>query len=111
MKKPFLILTVVLGLTVAHSYKKGDTGGHALISVNVQRDIYTVKAPTVYVKFDADEMPSDPTNNYDLKEIGVSTSSYVWIDKLRYGKYYIYATGFDSSIMKPVQGGFPIKIK
>ena len=54
--------------------------------------------------------PADPTSDYDLKLVGIH-ENHVHIEELRYGNYYLFATGFDSSIMMPVSGGVPVKLK
>lgn len=90
--------------------KKGDTGGDATITAYVKHHDLPINFPTVYVKFDAKEMPPDPTNNYDMKLVG-HHENHVHIEGLRYGNYYLYATGYDSTIMMPVSGGIPVRIK
>lgn len=111
MKKLLLISTAVLGLTITYSCKKNNTGGDASILVNVQRDNNPVKRPVLYVSFGAKETSSSVQKNYDLRITGDSLTSSVRLDGLRYGKYYIFAMGFDSILMKPVQGGVIAKIK
>jgi hypothetical protein len=107
MKKLVLILSVSLLATFC---KKGDTGGNANITAYVTHHGKAINLPTVYVKFDAKDLPKDPTTNYDLKLEGVH-ENHVHIKDLRYGNYYLYAVGYDSSIMLPVTGGIPVTIK
>ena len=109
MKKALLSF-IALSASVITACKKGDTGGDASISAHVKHHATSINLPTVYVKFDAKELPSDPTNNYDLKIVGTD-GDHVHIHGMRYGNYYLYATGYDSTIMMPVAGGIPIKIK
>src|SRR5687767_14366410 len=90
--------------------KKNDTGGKATLTAYVAHHGQPINLPTIYVKFGAKDLPSDPTNNYDLKIEG-KHENHVHIKDLRYGNYFIYATGFDSSIMLPVSGGVPVEIK
>jgi hypothetical protein len=105
------ISLAVLTATILFSCKKGDTGGDATIAGHVKHHSTPIKGATVYVKFDEQELPSDPTNNYDLKIVGEANEDHVHIEGLRYGKYYLYAVGFDSTIMQTVTGGVPVKIK
>ena len=92
------------------SCKKNDTGGDATITASVYHGSTPIHLPTFYVKFDAVSAPADPVNDYDLKIDG-KHENHVHIKELRYGTYYVYATGFDSTIMKPVKGGVEVKIK
>ncbi len=105
------ILLTVLTSTILFSCKKGDIGGKAEIHAKVSHSGTPIYASTMYVKFDADEQPSDPTNDYDLKVEGEPTDNHVHIEELRYGKYYLYAVGYDSTISMPVTGGVAVKIK
>ncbi len=108
MKK---LLFIALGFSLLTTdCKKGDTGGNATITAYVTHHGKAINIPTVYVKFDAKNLPSDPTNNYDLKIVGTH-ENHVHIKDIRYGNYYIYAVGFDSTIMLPVTGGIPVTIK
>jgi hypothetical protein len=111
--KNHLFALLLIGSTIGiviFSCKKGDTGGDATVTAYVKHHNQPINFPTVYVKFDADELPPNPTSNYDLKVVG-HHENHVHIEGLRYGKYFLYATGFDSTIMQPVSGGIPIKIK
>ena len=102
-----LLIGLAIGWT---SCKKGDTGGNATITTYVAHHDKPINLPTIYVKFDAKDLPNDPTNNYDLKVDG-KHENHVHIKNLRYGNYYIYAVGYDSTIMQPVVGGVPVTIK
>lgn len=109
-----IIRTISLSLltvTILFSCKKGDIGGDATIAAFVKHHSTPIKGATVYVKFDEQELPSDITTNYDLKIDGEANEDHVHIEGLRYGKYYLYATGFDSTIMQTVTGGIPVKIE
>jgi len=92
------------------SCKKGDTGGSASVTAYVNHHGKAINLPVIYVKFDAKKQPSDPTNDYDLKIQG-SHDNHAHIKELRYGNYYLYATGFDSTAMKNVKGGVALTIK
>jgi hypothetical protein len=104
------IFVACLFLIAAYSCKKNSQGGSATITANVSHHGTPINAPTVYVKFGAKEQPSDPTNNYDLKVEG-KHDNHIHVKEMRYGNYYLFATGFDSTIMKPVSGGTAVKIK
>ena len=109
MKKIILVSAIAVGLIA--SCKKGDTGGDATIVAHIKHHSTPIKGATLYVKFDADELPSNPTSDYDLKIVGESAEDHIHVEGLRYGKYYLYAEGFDSTIMLPVKGGVGVKLK
>ena len=109
-KKIFLI-SVVTVYVALFSCKKNDTGGEATVVAFPKHHAQEIKGATVYVKFGATELPSDPTTNYDMKVLGDSSENHIHIEHLRYGKYYLYAVGYDSTIMQQVTGGEAVKIR
>ena len=110
--KPILKYIVLLfAITTFNSCKKNNTGGKTKISAFPQHHGKSIKGVTVYVKFNTTDMPSDPTSNYDLKVVGEEDEEHVHIDGLRYGKYYLYAVGYDEDISETVVGGIPLTIK
>lgn len=104
------ILIAVLAFTVITGCKKNGTGGKANVHANIKHHTTPIKGATLYVKFDAKELPSDPTNNYDLKETGCNLCTDIHVEGLLPGNYYLYAVGFDSTIMQPVSGGTSVRI-
>jgi len=109
MKKLFFVSAIAVAHVV--SCKKGDTGGDATLVAHIAHHTTPIKGATLYIKFDAKELPSNPTTDYDLKIIGESNENHIHVEGLRYGNYYLYAEGYDSTIMAPVKGGTPVKIK
>lgn len=71
----------------------------------------SIKWATVYVKFKTNDLPSNPTGNYDLKIEGDANEDHIQVRGLRYGKYYFYVVGYDSAISETVSGGTPLTIK
>jgi hypothetical protein len=110
MKKQIIFSLVIITLMLSYACKKSDSGGKATVTANVYHEGKPIAMPTVYVKFDATDPPKDPTNNYDLK-IEAKHDNHVHIKELRYGNYYLYSVGFDSSIMRTVSGGVPLSIR
>ena len=108
MKKVSAVLIISF---IVFSCKKNGSGGSAELTAYPQHHGKAIKGCTVYVKFGASDLPADPTNNYNLKIDGNSKEDHVHIKNLLYGKYYLYAVGYDSSIMAPVTGGIAAKIK
>jgi hypothetical protein len=108
--RPFKKIIFILVLIQFTSCKKNGEGGEAYITAYVTHNGNPVNLPIVYVKFGAKSQPSDPTNDYDIKQQGIH-ENHVHIKHLRYGNYYVYATGYDSIAQKNVSGGNAVKIK
>ncbi len=108
MKKYLLVIFV---LSVFYSCKKNNTGGSATVAAIPQHHGSSIKGAVLYVKFGAEELPSNPTANYDLRIEGDPKEDHVHVEGLRYGHYYLYAEGYDSTIMQTVRGGLSVKIK
>lgn len=102
-----LLLTIIL----FSACKKSSTGGDAAIVVSPEHHGAPIKGATVYVKFKTSDLPSNPTTNYDLVVVGDPAEDHVHIEGLRYGQYYLYAVGYDSSIGEEVSGGTALTIK
>ena len=62
---------------------------------------------TAYVKFGTQNFPGTSPSSYDLVIAGDSGEEHVHIPNLKCGDYYIYMTGFDTSINQRVTGGIP----
>src|SRR5688572_13861322 len=63
---------------------------------------------TVMVKFNTQEFPGASPSLYDIVMVGDSGESHVHIPGLNCGEYYLFATGFDTTISQRVFGGRPI---
>lgn len=62
---------------------------------------------TVWVKYNTQEWSNAPLG-YDKQVIGEEGEDHVHITGLKCGKYYLYASGFDTTIQMVVRGGIPI---
>lgn len=82
--------------------------GDAIVSQSNYRD-------TVYVKFNAKDLPTDPTHDYDAIFVGEPGEAHIHCANLHTGTYFLYVTGWDMSINPPlgqrVTGGMSVKIK
>ena len=82
--------------------------GNPIVSQSNYRD-------TVYVKFNAKDLPTDPTHDYDAIFVGEPGEDHVHCTNLHSGTYFLYVTGWDMSINPPlgdrVTGGMSVKIK
>lgn len=65
---------------------------------------------SAYVKFNTQDSPGSNPANYDLVLAGEEGEDHVHITGMKPGKYYIYMTGFDSTIVQRVAGGIPVTI-
>ena len=110
MKKIILLTAVLLSSSIT-SCKKSNTGGKATLVAFPKHHGKAIYGATFYVKFGAKDLPSNPTTNYDLKINGSAKEDHAHIEDLRYGNYYVYAVGYDSSIKMPVIGGVAATLK
>jgi hypothetical protein len=110
MKKINSLIIIAVSVLII-SCKKNNTGGECEVAAFPQHHGKSIYGATVYVKFGAKDLPNDPTSNYDLKVEGEPDEEHVHIKNLRYGHYYLYAVGYDSSIAQTVVGGLALKIK
>lgn len=73
--------------------------GKAIISQAGYRD-------TAYIKYNAVDAPASGT--YDQVLVGEEGEEHVHVTGLKCGNYYVYMTGFDTSIGERVKGGIPV---
>ena len=117
MKKAFLsIAALALTFSFITSCKKAGTDGDATLVVFAKHHGVTIPnhagyVDSVYVKFNTQELPSNPTQNYDAVFVGEAGEDHIHCENLHTGKYYIFVTGWDTTINQRVSGGMAIKIK
>jgi hypothetical protein len=63
---------------------------------------------SAYVKFNTQDSPGSSPGAYDLALPGEVGEDHVHIENMKPGKYYIYMTGYDSTILQRVAGGIPV---
>jgi len=111
MKKiKYILLLIFTGVFIFTSCKKNGTGGKADISATVIHHDHAIPFATVHIKYGAKDFPGTNTSNYD-NHIQTDASGHADIKDLRYGDYYLYGTGYDSTIMETVSGGDHLNIK
>jgi len=93
----------------------GGTGGNTTIVAKPQHHGVPIISKigyvdTAYVKFNAVNSPGTNPSAYDLVIAGEEGEDHVHIPNMKTGKYYIYMTGFDSTIVQRVSGGIPVTI-
>ncbi len=108
--KNIKLLISISAVVINTSCKKNNTGGQAIVMAHVGHHNTAIYGARVYVKFNARELPEDPENNYDLKVEAESVENHIHIQGLRYGQYYLYAVGYDSSLKQTVKGGLALSI-
>jgi hypothetical protein len=117
MKKKIITIALLAFVILSTpSCNKAGTDGEATLVVFAQHHGRTIpnKAgypDSVYVKFNTQDLPADPTHNYDAVYVGETGEDHVHCTTLHTGKYYLYATGWDTTINQRVSGGMAIKIK
>jgi hypothetical protein len=115
-KNIFTIAILSLALLSTQSCKKAGTDGEATLVVFPQHHGRTIPnhagyPDSVYIKFNTQDLPSDPTHNYDVVYVGEVGEDHVHCTTLNAGKYYLFATGWDTTINMRVSGGMAVKIK
>ncbi len=100
------------------SCKKAGLEGDNIVAAYLQhhgKPIFSHSSPnyrdTLYVKFNAVELPGTKPSDFDKVFIGEVGEDHVHIHGLQIGKYYLYGVGWDTTISQRVSGGIPIELK
>ena len=110
-----ILFAGVIGFSVVAGCKAGD-GGNATLVVSPKHHSVPIVSTvnykdSVFVFFNEEELPANPTTSADMIVVGNVGESHIHVEGLKAGKYYIYATGWDPQINMRVVGGLPVKIK
>lgn len=105
-----LISISVFSLVTFNSCYKEGIGGKSSINGFVSHHSHHVPNAIVYIKYGAVEFPGTDISKYDAS-VTADGSAHYEIKDLRKGEYYLYAVGYDNSIMETVSGGTGIKLK
>lgn len=114
MKKGSFILLGLFMTLILMSCKKrisSGFGGNAILTIRAFHHTLPIDSFMAFVKFNAQDAPAD--NTYDTQGLSIlnSDSTYsVTIPGLKKGDYYLYVSGWDSTIQEVVKGGIPYKI-
>lgn len=106
MKNLFYLLTIAL---LSYSCSKEGPGGKVTISGRVLHHSKPVPGAKVYIKYGTVESPGNNVTYYNASVVADAKAFYQFKDYKK-GKYYLFATGFDSSMVVAVSGGAPLKI-
>ena len=90
-------------------YKEG-LGGKSTVNGYVSHHSHHIPNAIVYIKYDATEFPGTDVSKYDAS-ITADANAYYEFNELRKGDYYIYAVGYDKTILANVIGGVGVKLK
>lgn len=104
-----IIPLFILILTIVSCRKPGLGGGNIVVAFP-QHHGKPIYGDTLYVKFDATELPGIDPGAYDMRVIGDTAEDHVHINGLKKGKYYLFAVGWDPSIQQRVKGGLAVTI-
>jgi len=66
---------------------------------------------STFIKFNSREFPGDNPSKYDMVVTGQVGADSVLVQGLKCGDYFIFMTGFDTSIAERVKGGIPYTIQ
>jgi hypothetical protein len=110
MKKLNKIAILSICILSMVACKKNGTGGKADISATVIHHDHFIPFSTIYIKYGAKDFPGTNLSNYDNHAV-TDKNGHADLSNLRYGDYYLYGVGFDSTIMSPVSGGDHLAIK
>lgn len=91
-----------------------DTGGTKTIIARLEHHIVNIpnqvsNPDTVWVKFNASNW-SDAPNNFSIRYIGVGGEDHINLTNLKCGNYFLFASGYDTSISSPVFGGINVTL-
>ena len=108
MRKVFSLTLIVFFIVAC---KKNQLGGDAVIEGKVFHHSKVITNCSVFLKFNASDLPGTDTTLYDAK-VRVDKEGYFKFTPYK-GKYYIYAQGKDPGIAPPyiVVGGQSTKLR
>lgn len=97
------------------SCAKEGLGGDATLVVKPQHHGVNIPSlgaypDSVFIKFEAKEVPADPIHDYDALFVGAAGEEHIHCEGLKWGYYSVYCTGWDTTINERVVGGLTIKI-
>ena len=110
MKKLFPYTLYLIPLFLFPSCHKEGPGGKAAIEGVVKHHSEPIPGSVVYIKYNAKESPGTNITYYDAN-VTADANAHYQFPNLKYGNYYLFGVGFDSSIVQTVIGGIPVVIK
>ena len=96
------------------TYTAGEGGQVTIVAFPKHHGMFIVSdslyRDSAFVKFNATNSPGTSASAYDMIVAGKAGEDHVHIEGLKRGKYFIFMTGYDSSISQRVTGGIPYEI-
>jgi hypothetical protein len=107
--------SALIFLIMAVSCTKEGLGGDATLNVRPTHHGKSVKSiagypDTVFVKFNARELPGTAAADFDTYFTGIAGSDQINCTGLKQGEYYLFVVGFDTTIKQRVKGGVAYRI-
>jgi hypothetical protein len=104
-----------LGFSCKDKCDEAGTGGSKTIAAFPQHHTKPIISQpgyvdSAFVKFNTQDFPGTSPSDYDLVLAGEEGEDHVHIEGLKCGDYFIYMTGFDTSLPHRVTGGIPYHI-
>ncbi len=110
MKK--IIYIKILFIILFLGCKKNQLGGKSTISGVIKHHTKTIASATVFIKFNAKDLPGTDTTLFDTKVRADADGNY--IIKCYKGNYFLYAYGYDSQVVTNngrVTGGSAVSVR
>lgn len=104
-----LIAILIISFVITACPKPG-IDGKATITGHVKHHEEHIPNAVVYIKYDATELPGTNASDFDDSTLASSGDGHYEFEELRKGNYYLFSTGYDSTIAQIVLGGIPVKI-
>lgn len=108
--KKFVIFSLSVCLLTL-SCRKAGTGGKNTLVILPEHHGKLIPGCTTHIAFNTREKPSANLAEYDLHVPGNPLVDTIRVESLKPGDYYIYCTGFDSSINDVVEAGIPLELR
>jgi len=105
-----ILLLLFSAIAIIGCNKEG-LGGKASISGTVKHLEQAIPNAVVYIMYGANEFPGFDPDQYDDNVTVNGVDASFFFENLYKGNYYLYAVGYDASIMESVEGGIAVKIK
>jgi hypothetical protein len=116
MKNILKFSLFIVAAVFIFSCSREGTGGNATLVVFLKHHGFTIVnhvgyPDTVYVKFNAKDAPSGGLTKYDTYFVGEVGEDHVHLENLKWGDYYLFGVGKDTTGPYRVLGGMHVKIK
>lgn len=117
MKKYFILISALTIIFYTTSCRKdgtpvckpGQGGGNATLVVLPQHHGHAIPGCTAYVAYGTLSSPGS-LSSYNLTVVGEAEEEHVHLEDMNCGDYFIFCTGYDSSISQTVRGGIPFTL-